>query len=155
MAELLSVLATVGRPVSMGGTLTISGGSRNDPGSDVVAFGPGDLTWRLNEQKSPFISGSMLISAVKDTRTVMLSVRTWGSTIPDLFNRISVLCRAFEQMSYVLGLNLGGTELAYACHPANYSTGTNGELDKYELGQKTQVTTFTIPTFPIPILGGI
>ncbi len=155
MAELFSILATVSRPVAMGDTLTLTGGSRNNPGSEVVAFGPGDLSWRLNEQKSPFISGSMLVSAVKDTRTVLMSVRTWGSSIPDLFNRIAVMCRAFEQFSYVVGLNIDGSELAYLCQPANYSTGNNGELDKLELGQNTQVTTFSIPTNPIPILGGI
>lgn len=155
MASLFTLVGVVSRPVGMGGDLTISGGSRDNPGSDVVSFGPGDLTWRLNEQKSPFISGSMLVSAVKDTKTVLLGVRTWGSTVPDLMNRLAVLCRAFEQFSYTLTMTIDGSVLSYLCQPANYSSGNNGELDKYELGQKTQLTTFSIPTNPIPILGGI
>ncbi len=155
MTDLFSLLAVVGRPISMGGDLTITGGSRGNPGSDVVAFGPGDLTWRLNEQKSPFVAGSMLVSAVKDTRTLSLSVRTWGSSLSDLFNRVSVLCRAFEQFEYLLYVEIGGTPLTYLCQPANYSSGNGGELDKLELGQNTQLTSFTIPSSPIPISGGI
>jgi len=155
MANLFTLAATVSRPPAMGGNLIISSGSRSNPGSDVVGFGPGDLTWRLNEQKSPFIAGGMLVSAVKDTKTVNLSVRTWGSTIPDLLNRISVLCRAFEQFSYSLTVTINGSSLAYLCQPANYSSGNNGELEKHELGQKTQLTNFSIPTNPIPLLGGL
>ncbi len=155
MADMFTLVATVTRPAAMGGNLIISGGSKNDPGSDVVSFGPGDLTWRLNEQKSPFVSGSMLVSAVKDTKTVVMSVRTWGSSVTDLLNRMSVLCRAFEQFSYTLVVSFDGKELGYLCQPANYSSGRGGELDKLELGQRTQLTTFSIPTNPIPLLGGI
>lgn len=155
MAELFPLVAVVSRPAAMGGDMTISGGSKNNPGSDVVSFGPGDLTWRRNAQKGAFVAGEILISAVKDTRTVNLGVRTWGSSVSDTFNRLSVLNRAFEQFQYILTVTLGGYTMQFVCEPADYASGSSGELDKFELGAKTQITNFSIPTFPNPTIGGM
>lgn len=121
----------------------------------MVGFGPGEITWRRNSKKSPWVSGEQLISAVKDTRTLALSMRTYGSSVSDLLSRMSNMLRMFEQFSYIFTITVNGQFLQYRCQPADYSSGEGGELSKFELDRYTQVTNFSIPSNPIPLLGGI
>ncbi len=73
----------------------------------------------------------------------------------DLFTRMATMLRHFEQFEYILTVTLDGSILQYRCQPADYSSGEGGELSKFELGSHTQITNFSIPSNPIPILGGI
>ncbi len=155
MSTILSIAGLVTRPELGLGDLTITGGSKSTPGYDIQSFNTGALSWRKITTHSPFVHGEQLVHAVKDVKTVELSIVVFGSTAADLHSRIATLARAFEQFTYQLSVTMDSVEYRYTCEPADYRAGSGEGFNKFLLAAHQQVMSLQIATSPIPIAGGI
>lgn len=142
----------VTRPVGDGGNLNIQ-----NPGTYQLIEpgpGPGALSWRRMEATSPYVHGSVLVNAVKDTMTLPLSILVEGTTMNALMSRTATLLRAFEQFSYSVHLTFGGEAFEFVCQPADYTAqGGEGVFDLLWLCAYKQVYNFKVPRNPTPTSG--
>lgn len=123
-------------------------------GYEVVQYGVGALSWRRHTVSSPFLP-DILVAAVKETRVQTLAVQVKGATANQFNTRLQALLRALEQFRYILTISLDGVILQYGAEPADYVPGSAESLNKYELMVYQQTVWASIPTAPVPYLGGI
>ncbi len=130
------------------------------PAYEVVSGGPGDISWRRATVDSPYVHGSLLVSAVKDLEYAPLSIRVRGSSDDQVDDRLAVLLAAFSQFAYYLYWDLGSgvAQKKWACQPADWSYDSSqgqGTFDKHRLIAKMYEVTFNIPRHPQPITGSV
>lgn len=119
----------------------------------IMAWGPGQLTWRRREVRSPYVHGSTLVGAVKENLSITLQILVEGDDAEDLVSKMSLLLRAFEQPRYRVGITVDGASYEWYCQPADYQTNTDGSFRADHWRQHVQVVTFRIPRDPTPIEG--
>jgi len=132
--------------------LALSNLELNDPanGYDVISVGPGSTSWRRETVKSPWVHGETLINAVKDVGIAPLSIRVMGSSAAQKETRLGALLAAFSQFNYVQTVTINGVGYAWACQPADWSVGDDGEFEKFfEMTHRSQVK-LSIPRYPVP-----
>lgn len=117
------------------------------------SWGPGEVTWRRQVTKSPFIHGELATQMIKETGNTPLGIRVIGSNPTDCFNKMNILLRAFDQFQYSLSFNLEGTIWGYICQAADYTVGEGGVIQKFHIKAYQQEVRFSIPRYPIPVSG--
>lgn len=138
---------------------TVPGGPLSDlslhvDGSyEIVAAGPGAMSWRTVYVEAPYVDGSFLVAAAKGLVRAPLTIRVYGSSHTDLRNKIDALLRAFEQFSYQLTITIDGQSSTWDCMPADYAAQGTGEWDGDRLRQLHQDYTFQIPRQPNALAG--
>jgi hypothetical protein len=84
----------------------------------------GATIWRREYERSPYIHGAQLVSAVKDiTEGCTLAVDVTGASQAAIATNLGTLLAAFSQWSYTLQVSLDGTAYAWACSPADWTVG--------------------------------
>ena len=112
-------------------------------------FGPGEVSFRREDIKSPYMRGTYNVHAVKDQMTSTLRIRVdGGGTVSQTISRLETLVEAFEQWQYTLTINIGGVSWQYVCDAADYAVGNNGSLEDLWLRSHMQMVTFQIPHRP-------
>jgi hypothetical protein len=124
-------------------------------GYEVVRFGPGAMAWNRQTVKSPFIHGEVLVGATMGLETAPLTVRVRASTAAALDSRLAVLLAAFSQFAYFAGADINGQPYIWACQPADWSVGENGEFNKFHVMAKIAEVSLSIPRDPTPTAGVI
>lgn len=152
----LTLNVKVGRDLLSMGDLDLE----NYPAYEVVAGGPGSISWRRQTVDSPYVHGSLLVSAVKDLEYAPLTIRVRGSNDDEVDDRLAVLIQAFSQFAYYLYWDIGSgvTQKKWGCQPADWdyvSTEGQGSFDKHRLMAKMYEVTFNIPRHPQPITGSV
>lgn len=135
--------------------LALSALELSDPGNgyEVISVGPGSTSWRREVAKSPWVHGEALVSAVKDVGIAPLSVRVMGTSAAQKETRLGVLLAAFSQFLYTMTVTINGVGYAWACEPADWSVGEDGEFNKFfEMAHRSEVK-LSIPRNPVPTDG--
>lgn len=128
--------------------------SLENPGTyRVMEWGPGQIAWRREEVSSPYVHGSTLVGAVKETPVILLVILVEGMSSNDLMAKTAALLRAFEQFRYRLNISVDDEEYEWVCQPADYSSNNDGSFNRSHWAEFCQVYTFRIPRDPTPIEG--
>lgn len=110
---------------------------------------PGSVTWRRDEARGPFTHGAITVGAVKETTTMALPIRVYGTSPTDLSTKVDALIAAFSAIRYTLKLGFDGRMYTYVCGPADYGIGF---VTPYLAGDIIPVT-LQVPRQPNHVLG--
>lgn len=125
-----------------------------DPGTyQIISWGPGPISWRRRQVNSPYVHGSTLVAAVKESPVIPLSILVEGASDADLADNLAALLRAFEQFRYRLNITVDGEEWEWYCQPADYQTNSDATMRADHWRGLIQVVNFRIPRDPTPVEG--
>lgn len=88
------------------------------------------VQWRRQEIQSPFVSGSFLVSALRENSTVTVGVYVRGESHLALDNYLDKLMEAFSQFSYKMYFAVGDWDFfeVWTCMPADFTVNTTREF---------------------------
>ena len=116
------------------------------------ALDVGTVTWRRQTAESPYVSGRVLMQAVKDTPTMSMRLAVTGADLATVRANIQTLVTAVWQTTYNLTLTLDtGATYTWTCEPADAQVGFTFS---HVLGLAAPVV-LTIPRDPNPVAGPI
>ena len=144
----LSIAALVSRDLLHGGPtdLDINDGTTYLLGTRIM---DGQVTWERTQVKGPWTDGDFTVNRrrgnVIDTVTVWVN----GQSQAALSGNISQLITAFSQDTFTLSIAMGGAQYAWTCEAADYSVA----MEHANVINKKVLVTFSVPRYPVPIVG--
>ena len=112
---------------------------------EAGAFGERATTWRRQETVSPYLDGTYVVSAVRESVTETLAVYVYAIDHIELAARITALTNAFGQLSYRLMLRVEGSAVYWTCQPADFTVTIGREL----LHAKLALVKASVPRHPV------
>lgn len=107
--------------------------------------GPGQQSWRKLTTSSPWIGGTQLIHAVKESPQMPVNIRVTGTSHANLWSRMATLTNAFSQFEYDLIFEIEGVTFTWEkCQPADYSIGQSGAIDGLMIRSLKQEVRFLV-----------
>lgn len=114
----LSIIASVTRAELFLADLDLNDGVKFTLGQNVNV---GSVTWRKETAQSPFVQGRVPVHEVKDASESTIVVYVLGATHAALNANLKELLDAFtEQYSYILRINVEGSDNQWECERADY-----------------------------------
>ncbi len=104
----------------------------------------------VGASESPWLHGSTLVSAVRETSALPLEILIQASTDAELAAATAALDEALWQFDYALTVIEGSTSTTWQCSPASYGV-ADGVSMSFNVDQHFEVWTVTIPVYPIPV----
>lgn len=121
----------------------------------IVSFAEGGVLWRRSTVQGKYQRGRRLVQAQQDTVTDVLLVRVYGSSWPEVNNRVKALRDAFSQFAYQLTVTINGVARTTACEPADMDVVGEDSRRKGLMFEHMREIQLSIPRDPHLVAGAI